>query len=111
MQEVVTASAAGAVLITCKFAHTSERVGCVVVLTAGSFRRGRSAIASADGVTIPQATVEFTDLDLQEYTYRTTAYLVDNGELLQVNQSLSGLVTLLDESYPSADKSFHYEGE
>ena len=82
VQKVVTVPVTGGVFITCKFAHTSHRVGCIVILTSGSFRKGGSAIASNEGVTIPQATVEFNNLRPHEYTYSATAYLVANRQLL-----------------------------
>ena len=111
MQKVVTVPVTGGVSITCKFAHTSHRVGCIVILTSGSFRKGGSAIASNEGVTIPQATVEFANLRPHEYTYSATAYLGANGQLLQQNKSVSGTVTPLDQISNMPEDTFIYQSK
>ena len=111
MQKVATVPITGGVSITCKFAHTSHRVGCIVILTSGSFRKGGSAIASNEGVTIPQATVEFANLRPHEYTYSVTAYLVANGQLLQQNKSISGTVTPLDPTSNMPEDTFIYQSK
>ena len=77
--------------------QVSYLVGCIVILTSGSFKKGGSAITSNEGVTILQATVEFANLHPYEYTYSAMAYLVANEQLLQQNKSISGTVTILEQ--------------
>ena len=101
----------GTVVITCQFAHTSEHVGCVVILTVGTFRKGGSATASTGAVGIPQATVEFTNLRSREYNYTAIAYLVSNGELLQDEQPISGTVTLVEQVPYTPEDKFIYQSE
>ena len=108
---VVAVPDTGAVTITCQFAHTAEQVGCVVILTVGTFRKGGSASTSTGAVMFPQATVEFTDLRPREYTYTVIAFLVTTGELLQENQSISGTIALVGPVPHTPEETFIYESE
>ena len=106
LQEIVTVSTSGAVSITCKFAHTPYPTGCSVSLTSESDRKAGNALASKEGVAIPQATVEFTELHIQEYAYSAAAYVMADGQWLQQNRSISGTVTPLDPVPSTPTSSF-----